>query len=95
MTRALLVRQVAQKLDMTVARADMVVLAVLEGLINGMVMDGKVILRKFGKFFVQDKKERWGRNPRTGEKARISARKRAAFRPSKHLKARLNDEPRS
>jgi DNA-binding protein HU-beta len=95
MTRALLARQVAQKLDMTVGQADRVILTVLEVVINGMVVDGKVILRKFGKFFVQQKKERWGRNPRTGEKARISARKRAAFKPSKFLKERLNDEPRS
>lgn len=90
MTRTLLARQVARKLDMTVALADKTILAIFESVIDGLSTDGQVIIRKFGKFVVQDKKERWGRNPKTGEKALISARKRAAFKSSKHLKERLN-----
>jgi integration host factor subunit beta len=50
----------------------------------------KVDLRGFGSFQVSGKKERQGRNPRTGEAMTIAARNVAVFRPSKELSGRLN-----
>ena len=44
----------------------------------------------FGNFELRDKKERPGRNPRTGEKVLITARRVVTFRPGKKLKARVN-----
>jgi DNA-binding protein HU-beta len=40
----------------------------------------------FGKFYVRDQKAREGKNPQTGEKMRIAARKVPAFRAGKALK---------
>jgi integration host factor subunit alpha len=47
-------------------------------------------LSSFGSFVVRKKKERMGRNPRTGEKAVISPRQVVAFKPSAILKQRIN-----
>ena len=40
----------------------------------------------FGKFYVRDQKAREGKNPQTGEKMQIGARKVPAFKAGKALK---------
>ncbi|QQR92015.1 MAG: integration host factor subunit alpha [Myxococcales bacterium] len=52
----------------------------------------KIKLSGFGNFVVRDKKERIGRNPRTGEPQPISARRVLTFKPSQVLKNILNPE---
>ncbi len=52
--------------------------------------DGEQIrLSGFGNFDLRDKKERPGRNPKTGEKVRITARRVVTFRPGNKLRARV------
>jgi DNA-binding protein HU-beta len=46
----------------------------------------EVQLPGFGKFYVREQKAREGRNPQSGEKMRIAARKVPAFRAGKSLK---------
>ena len=48
-----------------------------------------VKLSGFGNFALRDKKERLGRNPRTGEKIPVAARRVVIFRPGQKLKARV------
>ncbi len=48
-----------------------------------------VKLSGFGNFDLRDKKERPGRNPKTGEKIPITARRVVTFRPGNKLKARV------
>jgi len=48
-----------------------------------------VKLSGFGNFDLRDKKERPGRNPRTGEKIPVAARRVVIFRPGQKLKARV------
>ncbi len=49
----------------------------------------QVRLFGFGNFELRDKKERPGRNPKTGEKVLITARRVVKFRPGNKLKARV------
>jgi integration host factor subunit alpha len=46
----------------------------------------------FGKFCLRDKKERIGRNPKTGQEFTISARRVLTFKPSKYLKEMVNQK---
>ena len=46
-------------------------------------------LSGFGNFNLRDKKERPGRNPKTGEKVPIPARRVVTFRPGNKLRARV------
>ncbi len=48
-----------------------------------------VKLSGFGNFDLRDKNERPGRNPRTGEKVLITARRVVTFSPGNKLKARV------
>ncbi|WP_455385571.1 integration host factor subunit alpha [Acidihalobacter prosperus] len=49
----------------------------------------EVKLSGFGNFTLRDKKERPGRNPKTGEEIPITARRVVTFRPGQKLKARV------
>ncbi len=49
----------------------------------------QVKLSGFGNFDLRDKKERPGRNPKTGEEIPITARRVVTFRPGQKLKARV------
>ena len=90
MIRAELVREISKKLDTTDVHSDQILGIVLEQFTEGLKSDGVVSIRGFGKFLVQNKKERMGRNPRTGASALIPARKRVGFKSSKQLKEFLN-----
>lgn len=49
----------------------------------------QVKLSGFGNFDLRDKKQRPGRNPKTGEEIPIKARRVVTFRPGQKLKARV------
>ena len=49
----------------------------------------QVKLSGFGNFDLRDKKERPGRNPKTGEEIPITARRVVTFKPGQKLKARV------
>jgi integration host factor subunit alpha len=51
-----------------------------------------VRLRSFGNFSVRSKRERLGRNPKTGAEAMITPRKVLTFKASPVLVARINGE---
>jgi len=60
-----------------------------EELVACLALGEPVKLSGFGNFYLRDKKERPGRNPRTGEKVLITARRVVTFRPGKKLQARV------
>jgi len=50
-----------------------------------------VKLSGFGNFDLRDKKQRPGRNPKTGEEIPITARRVVTFKPGQKLKAKVED----
>ena len=61
---------------------------ILLTLING----NDVKISSFGTFIVRQKKERIGRNPKTGEEVPISARHVVTFRASNVLKSKVDSK---
>ena len=51
----------------------------------------EVKLTSFGTFKIRNKKERIGRNPKTGIEAKISSRKVVTFKPSRHVKEKIKN----
>ncbi len=51
----------------------------------------QVKISSFGTFNVREKRERVGRNPKTGETVPIAPRRVIGFRPSNIMKERIND----
>jgi nucleoid DNA-binding protein len=90
MTKNNLIDHVSQVTNGTKKDAEQVIDAVLAAITDALSKGEKVDLRGFGSFQVSGKKERQGRNPRTGETMTIAARNVAVFKPSKELASRLN-----
>ncbi len=60
-----------------------------EELTASLAVGEQVRLSGFGNFDLRDKNERPGRNPKTGEKVPITARRVVTFRAGNKLKARV------
>ena len=75
---------------MAKAAAERSVNAMLESIQEFLAEDGKLTLTGFGTFAVEERQERPGRNPRTGESIQIAASKVVKFRPGKQLKDAVN-----
>ena len=65
---------------------DMILDEIVKELSNG----NDVKLSSFGTFSLRQKKERSGRNPKTGVEAIISPRKVISFKPSQTLRKTIN-----
>lgn len=65
---------------------------VLDEIFDCIVSREEVKLSSFGAFVIRAKKERLGRNPKTGEGAKITARLVVSFKPSNILRAKINEE---
>ena len=63
---------------------------VLEHISNALSNGEIVKLSSFGTFASRKKRERIGRNPKTGVAATINARRVISFKPSKLMKERIN-----
>ena len=61
--------------------------AMRESLIDG----NRIEIRGFGTFKAVSRAPRTGRNPRTGSEVKISRRRAPVFKPSKELRARVED----
>ena len=90
LTRADICATINRKLGFSQAEASDLLDAVL-GTISEEVCNGETVkLSGFGNFVVRKKKERVGRNPKTGKEAVISARNSLTFNASQMLKKRIN-----
>ena len=93
MTKSNLIDQLAETTQSTRKEAEQVVDAVLGQITEALAKGEKVDLRGFGSFQANGRKERQGRNPKTGETITIAARTVAVFKPSKELAERVNQPP--
>ena len=59
-------------------------------LLNSLIHKKTVKISKFGTFFLKQKKQRIGRNPKTKKEAVITARNVISFKASKELKKFIN-----
>lgn len=84
-----LVEHVAATTGETRKQVSLILDAILAGITAALRRDDKVTLVGFGTFQVRARAARDGRNPRTGEKIQIPARKAPAFTAGKDLKAEL------
>lgn len=80
-----LIEALAKKEKMSKAAAERSINSIFDIMGKGLKKAGRVSLIGFGTFNVKKRKARTGRNPQTGEKIRIKARKVVAFKASKTL----------
>tara|TARA_B100000575_G_scaffold291548_1_gene297752 strand:- start:476 stop:766 length:291 start_codon:yes stop_codon:yes gene_type:complete len=59
-------------------------------IVINLIKEKKVKFSKFGTFFIREKKERLGRNPKTKESKVITKRSVVLFKPSSDFKVLIN-----
>nr|WP_206688870.1 HU family DNA-binding protein [Neisseria gonorrhoeae] len=84
-----LIEAIAQEADISKAAAQKALDATTNAVTNALKQGDTVTLVGFGTFYVGERAERQGRNPKTGEPLTIAAAKTLKFRAGKALKDAL------
>ena len=90
MNKTELVAAVAEKAEISKKDADSAVKAVIESIIEAVASKDKVQIVGFGTFEARERKEKIGKNPRTGEEIKIAASVVPAFKAGKAFKDATN-----
>jgi nucleoid DNA-binding protein len=86
LTKADLIDSIASEFELSKRQSGEIIDLVLEEIKAALQSGDKVQLIPFGSFLVRDRKAREGRNPKTGAKIKIPARRVPAFTAGKGLK---------
>ncbi len=92
MTKADLIEEVARVVEMTRRDSEVIVEAIFDSVVKSLRDGGKIEIRGFGSFRTRQRQARIGRNPKTGARVEVPAKRIPFFKPSKELKD-LVDRP--
>lgn len=90
MTKAELVEEVTQIGDLTRRDGEVIVDTIFDSVIGALKAGDKIEIRGFGSFRIRQRKPRIGRNPKTGAKVDVPAKRVPYFKPSKELRDLVN-----
>ena len=90
MTKADLIEEVSRVVEMTRKEAEVIVEAIFDSIVRALRSGDKIEIRGFGSFRTRQRQPRVGRNPKTGTRVEVPAKKIPYFKPSKELKDVVN-----
>lgn len=90
MTKADLVDKVTSLGDLTRRDGEVIVDTMFEAVIEALKSGDKIEVRGFGSFRTRQRKARTGRNPKTGSRVEVPAKRVPFFKPSKELRDQVN-----
>jgi len=91
MTKAELVEEVARSTELSKKHAEIIVNTVFDSIVDSLKAGEKIELRGFGSFRIRHRRPRVGRNPKTGDKVQVPAKRIPYFKPGKDLRELLNE----
>ncbi|HZW80209.1 MAG TPA: HU family DNA-binding protein [Candidatus Deferrimicrobiaceae bacterium] len=91
MTKADLIDEVSRLAELTRKDSEVIVETIFDSVVRSLRAGDKIEIRGFGSFRTRQRKARMGRNPKTGEKVEVPAKKIPFFKPSKELKDLVNE----
>jgi len=86
------VEEVSKVTELTRKDSEVIVDTLFESVIKALKTGDKLEVRGFGSFRVRQRNARVGRNPKTGEKVEVPAKRVPYFKPSKELKDLINSD---
>ena len=92
LNKEFLIDRFCRRARLSPQKSKIVLELLLEEIKTNLERGDEVKIPKFGKWEVQNKRAREGRNPNTGETVEISPRKVVAFRASEYLRVCVNRE---
>jgi len=90
MTKADLIEEISRTAEMSRKDSELIVETVFDSIIRSLRSGQKIEIRGFGSFRTRERKSRVGRNPKTGARVEVPAKKIPYFKPSKELKDVVN-----
>jgi integration host factor subunit beta len=90
MTKADLVEKVTRLGDLTRRDGEVIVETIFDSVIGALKGGDKIEIRGFGSFRIRQRNPRIGRNPKTGDRVEVPAKKVPYFKPSKELRDLVN-----
>jgi integration host factor subunit beta len=90
MTKADLVDHVTAIGDLTRRDGEVIVDTLFDAVIGALKSGDKIEIRGFGSFRTRQRNARTGRNPKTGAKVEVPAKRVPFFKPSKELRDSVN-----
>jgi integration host factor subunit beta len=91
MTKADLIDEVSRLAELTRKDSEVIVETIFDSVVRSLRAGDKIEIRGFGSFRTRQRRPRTGRNPKTGEKVDVPAKKIPFFKPSKELKDLVNE----
>ena len=92
MTKAELIEEVSRVVEMTRKDSEVIVEAIFDSVVKSLRGGDKIEIRGFGSFRTRQRQPRVGRNPKTGARVDVPAKRIPYFKPSKELKDLVNHE---
>jgi integration host factor subunit beta len=92
MTKAELIEEVSRVVEMTRKDSEVIVEAILDSVVRALRTGDKIEIRGFGSFRTRQRQPRVGRNPKTGARVDVPAKRIPYFKPSKELKDLVNND---
>jgi len=92
MTKADLIEEVSRVVEMTRKDSEVIVEAIFDSIVRSLKTDDKIEIRGFGSFRTRQRQSRIGRNPKTGTRVEVPAKRIPYFKPSKELKDLVNGD---
>lgn len=90
MTKADLIEEVSRVVELTRKDSEIVVETIFDSIVHSLRAGDKIEIRGFGSFRTRQRNPRVGRNPKTGDRVEVPAKKIPFFKPSKELKDLVN-----
>ena len=91
MTKADLIEEISRVVEMTRKDSEVIVEAIFDSIVRSLRDGDKIEIRGFGSFRTRERRPRIGRNPKTGARVDVPAKRIPYFKPSKELKDLVND----
>ncbi len=90
MTKADLIEEVSRLAELTRKDSEIIVETIFDSVVRSLRAGDKIEIRGFDSFRTRQRKPRVGRNPKTGARVEVPAKKIPYFKPSKELKDVIN-----
>jgi integration host factor subunit beta len=90
MTKAELIEEVSRVVEMSRKDSEVIVETIFDSIVRALRSSEKIEIRGFGSFRTRQRQPRIGRNPKTGTRVEVPAKRIPFFKPSKELKDLVN-----
>jgi integration host factor subunit beta len=90
MTKADLIEEVSRVVEMTRKESEIIVETIFDSIVKSLRGGDKIEIRGFGSFRTRQRQARIGRNPKSGDRVEVPAKRIPFFKPSKELRDLVN-----